>query len=381
MRWLDDITNSMCMSLSKLGDSEGRGSLTCCSTWGCRVCHDLANEQIKVILCVFFKNNKDINWMPLTLHLGTGVLTWFGCLRVPQMRGRMGNTPGLLQLPGGAEMGTQRQVRVAPSGAEAMEPGRGLRGALVQGCQVWLETPRAQPEQGPGEGTPGRAAAVWAQQKSRSPEHSHGVELVAPVRARRAFNAQENSYQVHGDSCAMMMSQAEESCLAGSTGLCTVVPIPGGMEGAREPRRTQSPQAGPPRKEFVPLEKLALCGAWDRRWGLCSTNVLDKMSRARKRRREGGQALEPCKERAELPGLIEWEQDHRDRVAQNAERDNWPQDSHQTTLCPRLSRSCLAGGSGDRPWSLRGQGSASISSWFSWDTFIRYHCCHPTEGG
>ena len=63
-----------------------------------------------------------------------------------QMRGSRGNTPGLLQLPRGAEMGTQRQVRVAPSGAEAMEPGRGLRRALAQGCQVWIETPRAQPE-------------------------------------------------------------------------------------------------------------------------------------------------------------------------------------------------------------------------------------------
>ena len=34
MRWLDGITNQWTMNLRKLGDSEGQGSLACCSPWG-----------------------------------------------------------------------------------------------------------------------------------------------------------------------------------------------------------------------------------------------------------------------------------------------------------------------------------------------------------
>ena len=36
MIWLDGITDSMDMGLSKLGDGDGKGGLACCDSWGCK---------------------------------------------------------------------------------------------------------------------------------------------------------------------------------------------------------------------------------------------------------------------------------------------------------------------------------------------------------
>ena len=54
MRWLGGITNLMDMSLSKLWELVmAKGSLACCSPWGCKVGHDWATElKLRVLLLI-----------------------------------------------------------------------------------------------------------------------------------------------------------------------------------------------------------------------------------------------------------------------------------------------------------------------------------------
>ena len=48
MRWLDGITNSIDMSLSKLWEMVKDREAWCCSPWGHKVGHDLVTEQHQV---------------------------------------------------------------------------------------------------------------------------------------------------------------------------------------------------------------------------------------------------------------------------------------------------------------------------------------------
>ena len=52
MRWLDDIMDSMDMSLSKLWELDGQGNLVCCSLWGHKELN--TTEQLN-------KNNENIH--------------------------------------------------------------------------------------------------------------------------------------------------------------------------------------------------------------------------------------------------------------------------------------------------------------------------------
>ena len=51
---MDDIIDSMDISLNKLGDGEGQGSLACCSPWGRKesdMTEQLNNNHLCVCVC------------------------------------------------------------------------------------------------------------------------------------------------------------------------------------------------------------------------------------------------------------------------------------------------------------------------------------------
>ena len=65
------------------GDSEGQGSLVCCSPWGCRVGHDLATDQQQqsviflILFMYYFLNNVMLYFLDFSRSLKSCVVSTF----------------------------------------------------------------------------------------------------------------------------------------------------------------------------------------------------------------------------------------------------------------------------------------------------------------
>ena len=68
MRWLDDITDSMDMSLSKLQEMVKEGSLACCGSWGCKESDTTerlnSNKLLENLQSSFFKEALHLHIFP-----------------------------------------------------------------------------------------------------------------------------------------------------------------------------------------------------------------------------------------------------------------------------------------------------------------------------
>ena len=77
MRWLDSITNSIKHEFEQtLGNSGGQRSLTCYSSWGCRVGHDLVTEQQQQAMgeIALLVKERKISFSPMSIMMARKII-------------------------------------------------------------------------------------------------------------------------------------------------------------------------------------------------------------------------------------------------------------------------------------------------------------------